>query len=67
MINIDELIKESLKKNENVEKAKEKAAEKRAEEAKKEKQEELPAWIEPSSIESTSEFEPMNDDDEIPF
>ena len=34
------LIKESLKKNENVEKAKEKAAEKRAEEAKKEKQEE---------------------------
>lgn len=34
------LIKESLKKNENVEKAKEKAAEKKAEEAKKEKKEE---------------------------
>ncbi|MEI3035226.1 MAG: DUF6033 family protein [[Eubacterium] siraeum] len=34
------LIKESLKKNENVEKAKEKAAEKKAEEAKKEEKEE---------------------------
>lgn len=35
------LIKESLKKNENVEKAKEKAAEKKAEEAKKEEKEEF--------------------------
>lgn len=34
---------------------------------KREKQEELPAWIEPTSTESKSEFEPMNDDDEIPF